>query len=267
VGVTGEHRSDLDLTGRVVIVTGGGTGIGAASARLMAEHGASLVLAGRTEARLETVAAELRDRTGTAALSVSTDVKVEQDVVRLVARTVEAFGRIDVVVNNAGGTRMMPVQDVPTHLWDSVFALNARGPFLLTREAGRHMIEQGRGVFVNISSSAGMHGVIGASAYGAAKSGLQMFTRIVAAEWGRFGIRANCLAVGLIASENAKEAWRAARLDVTALAAHVPLRRVGQPEEVASVVHFLASDASSYVSGQTFSANGGELMSGIPLED
>ena len=94
-----------------------------------------------------------------------------------------------------------------------------------------------------------------------------MFTRIVAAEWGRFGIRANCLAVGLIASENAKEAWRAARLDATALAATIPLRRVGEPEEVASAVHFLASDASSYVTGQTFAVNGGEAMSGIPLED
>jgi 3-oxoacyl-[acyl-carrier protein] reductase len=254
------------LSGRVAIVTGGGTGIGAASARLLARHGASVVLAGRTPARLEAVAAEVRDASGMRALAVPTDVKIEDDVVRLVGRTIDELGRIDVVVNNAGGTRMMPAEDVPTHLWDSVFALNARGPFLLTREAGRHMIRQRRGAFVNISSSAGMHGVLGATAYGAAKSGLQMFTRIVAAEWGRFGIRANCLAVGLIASENAKEAWRAARLDTHALAATIPLRRVGEPEEVASAVHFLASDASSYVTGQTFAVNGGEAMSGIPLE-
>src|SRR5207237_866192 len=243
------------LSGRVAIVTGGGTGIGAASARLLARHGASVVLAGRTEARLEAVAAEVQDAAGVRALAVPTDVKIEDDVVRLVARTMDELGRIDVVVNNAGGTRMMPAEDVPTHLWDSVLALNARGAFLLTREAGRHMIRQRRGAFVNISSSAGMHGVLGATAYGAAKSGLQMFTRIVAAEWGRFGIRANCLAVGLIASENAKEAWRAARLDATALAATIPLRRVGEPEEVASAVHFLASDASSYVTGQTFAVN------------
>lgn len=254
----------LDLTGRVAIVTGGGTGIGAAVARLFAEHGATLVLAGRTAERLETVAADIRSA-GAPALAVPTDVKVEDDVIALVERTAAEFGRIDVVVNNAGGTRMMPAEDVPTRLWDSVFALNARGPFLLTREAGRHMIRQGGGAFVNISSAAGFQGVLGATAYGAAKSGLQMFTRIVAAEWGRFGIRANCLAVGLIASENAKEAWRESNLDTATMTANIPMRRVGEPEEVASVVLFLASDAASYVTGQVVAANGGDAMSGIPL--
>jgi citronellol/citronellal dehydrogenase len=257
----------FDLRGRVAVITGGGTGIGAATARTLARHGASVVLAGRTASTIEAVAAEVHDATGVDVRAVPTDVKIEADVVRLVEKTIGELGRIDIVVNNAGGTRLMPAQDVPTHMWDSNFALNSRGPFLLTREAGGHMIREGRGVFVNISSSAGMHGVLGATAYGAAKAGLQMFTRIVAGEWGRFGIRANCVAVGLIASENAKEAWRSAKLDTSALTSTIPLRRVGEPEEVASVVHFLASDASSYVTGQNFAINGGEPMSGIALTE
>jgi citronellol/citronellal dehydrogenase len=257
----------FDLTGRVAIVTGGGTGIGAATARLFAAQGASLVLAGRTEALLGAVRDEVVATHGTNCIAMPTDVKKEEDVLALVNATVEHCGHIDIVVNNAGGTRMMHVEDVPTRVWDSNFDLNIRGPFLLTREAGRHMIAQGTGgAFVNISSAAGVRGVLGGSAYGAAKAALQQFTLICAGEWGRFGIRANCLAVGLVASERAKAAWEAADIQPDRQARGTSLRRVGQPEEVANVILFLASDASSYVTGQTFSADGGSAMDGIPLD-
>jgi len=259
--------SAFDLSNRVAIVTGGGTGIGAATARLFAAQGATLVLAGRTEALLQSVSEEIVATYGTDCLAVRTDVKQEDDVVALVNTTVERFGHVDIVINNAGGTRMMALEDVPTRLWDSNFELNARGPFLLTREAGRHMIARGHGgSFVNISSAAGVRGVLGGSAYGASKAALQLFTLICAGEWGRFGIRANCLAVGLIASERAMAAWAAADIQPDRQARGVSLRRVGQPEEVANTILFLASDASSYVTGQTFSVDGGPAMDGIPLD-
>jgi citronellol/citronellal dehydrogenase len=145
----------LDLSGRVAIITGGGTGIGAATARLFAAHGAeALVVAARTPEQIVAVADEIEASSSTRVLAVPTDVKVEESVVNLVERTIEQFGRVDVLVNNAGGTRMGPLESTPTKAWDSVFALNVRGPFLCTREAGRHMIERRSGVIVNVSSGA-----------------------------------------------------------------------------------------------------------------
>jgi NAD(P)-dependent dehydrogenase (short-subunit alcohol dehydrogenase family) len=256
----------FSLTGRVAVVTGGGTGIGAATARLFAEHGAeALVLAARTESEIERVAGEIGEATGGAcrALAMSTDVKDEDSVVRLVERTMEELGRIDVLVNNAGGTRMGPLEATPTKAWDSVFGLNVRGPFLLTREAGRHMIAGGRGgAIVNVSSGAGITGVRYGAGYSAAKSGLQMLTRVTAAEWGPHGIRANCVAVGLVASERAVAAWDVAGIDVEAVSRGIPLRRIGQPADVAHAILYLSCPASSWVSGQTFSVDGGPAMNG-----
>jgi NAD(P)-dependent dehydrogenase (short-subunit alcohol dehydrogenase family) len=261
-------RNLLDITGRVSIITGGGTGIGAATARLFAEHGAPLVLAGRTLELLEEVRDEVSKEHGVECIAVRADMKKEDDVLALVAASIEHFGRIDIVINNAGGTRMMPLKSTPTRVWDSNFELNIRGPFLLSREAANHMIAQGSGgSIVSISSAAGVRGVLGGGAYGSAKAALQHFTVIAAGEWGRYRIRVNCLAVGMIASERAVAAWDAQDIQPDRQMQNSPLRRVGQPAEIASTVLFLASDASSYVTGQTLSADGGPALDGIPLED
>jgi citronellol/citronellal dehydrogenase len=252
----------LDLTGRVAIVTSGGTGIGAATARLLAEHGADLVIASRTEADLDQVASAIRDASGRRCLAVRTDVKQEADIVQMVERTMKEYGQIDILVNNAGGTRLGPLEDLPTRGWDSIFELNVRGPFLCTREVGRHMIDRGSGAIVNVSSGAGVTGVKGGAHYSAAKSGLQMFTRVTAAEWGPHGIRCNCVAVGLVGSERAVAAWEVAQMDHERLATNVPLGRAGKPVEVAWPILFLASDAASYVSGQTFAVDGGPSLGG-----
>jgi NAD(P)-dependent dehydrogenase (short-subunit alcohol dehydrogenase family) len=254
----------FSLTDRVAIVTGGGTGIGAATARLFAEHGADVVIASRTVAELERVAAEVESTSGRRCVPVPTDVKEEDQVVRLVERTIAELGKVDILVNNAGGTRLGRLEDLPTRAFDSAVELNLRGPYLCTREAGRHMIEQRSGAIVNVSSGAGVSGVKGGAHYAAAKAGLQMFTRVTAAEWGRYGIRANCVAVGLVASERAVDAWEVARLDQQSMVEGIPLGRAGAPIEVAYAMLFLVSDAASYVSGQTFSVDGGPGMGGIP---
>jgi NAD(P)-dependent dehydrogenase (short-subunit alcohol dehydrogenase family) len=263
-------ENPLSLRGKVAIVTGGGTGIGAETARLFARHGAAgVVIAARTEADLDAVAGQLEaiaKEVGNADLRVlplRTDVKDEASVVSMVERTMAEFGHIDVLVNNAGGTRMGPLENMPTKGWDAVFGLNARGPFFCTREVGQHMIAAGAGAIVNISSGAGVNGVRNGAGYSAAKAALQMFTRVTAAEWGRYGIRANCIAVGAVASERASAAWEVAGLDSSMMGKGSALRRLGIPSDVAYPILFLSTDASSYVSGQTFSVDGGSSLGGV----
>ena len=183
---------------------------------------------------------------------------------RMVQRTVDEFGRVDILINNAGGTRMGPLESIPTRGWDSIYDLNVRSAYFATREAGKHMIEQRSGAIVNISSNAGTTGVKGGAHYSSAKAALQMFTTVTAAEWGRYGIRANCVAAGMIASPRSVEAWNAAGLDPATMARTIPLGRPGTPDEIANMIVFFASDAASYITGQTVAVNGGPSMSGIP---
>jgi 3-oxoacyl-[acyl-carrier protein] reductase len=250
-----------DLTGKIAIVTGGGTGIGAATARLLAQQGADVVVASRSVDELERSAERVRALGGGRCIAVPTDVKNEAQVVALVARTVEAFGRVDILINNAGGTRMGPLSSLPTKGWDASFDLNVKSAYFCTREAGRHMVAQKSGAIVNVSSASGMHGVRGGAHYASAKAALQMFTRVTAGEWGRYNVRANCVAVGMIASERAEAAWKLANLDMTATG--ILLGRPGSPDEVAQSILFFVSDASSYITGQTIAVDGGAPMSGI----
>jgi 3-oxoacyl-[acyl-carrier protein] reductase len=253
----------FDLHGRVAVVTGGGTGIGAATAGLLAAHGADVAIAARTVHDLERTAARIEGDSGRRCLIVPTDVKDEGQVIAMVERSVKELGRLDILVNNAGGTRLGALRDLPTKAWDASFDLNVRSAYIATREAGAHFLEQRSGAIVNVSSDAGVYGVRGGAHYSAAKAALQMFTEVTAAEWGPYGIRANCIAVGGIASERAKAAWEVAGIDPAAIGEGALLRRVGRPEEVAAAIFFLVSDAASYITAQTISVDGGHPMGGI----
>ncbi|MEJ5977714.1 SDR family NAD(P)-dependent oxidoreductase [Novosphingobium sp. PS1R-30] len=254
----------LDFSGRVAIVTGGATGIGYATALQLAKLGASVVICSRTVAELEAAAARIATESGQRCLAVPTDVKDEAAVIALVERTVAEFGRIDVLVNNAGGTRMGPLETIPTKGWDSIFDLNVKSAYVATREVGKHMIAQKSGAIVNISSGAGENGVRGGAHYSAAKAALQMFTRVTAAEWGKHGIRVNCVAAGAIASPRVLDAWQVAGLEPETMGQAIPLRRTGTPDEMANMIVFFASDAASYITGQTIGVNGGPALGGMP---
>jgi NAD(P)-dependent dehydrogenase (short-subunit alcohol dehydrogenase family) len=239
-----------ELTGKVAIVTGGGTGIGEAAARVLAAAGADLVVAARKVERLAAVAESIRG-SGQRCIAIPTDVRLEDDIQGLVEGTIAEFGRVDIVVNNAGGSYLFPMEETPIDRWDNSFALNVRGPFMLTQAAGRHMLAQGSGVFVNISSGAGLTGVSGGVAYSAAKAALQMLTRVVALEWGPKGIRANCIAVGAVASEGALRSWTRAGLIEQGI-----LERAGQPEDIANGILYLATDMSRFMNGETIALTG-----------
>ena len=255
-----------DFTDRVAIITGGGSGIGAAAARLLAAYGADIVLAGRTRETLDDTAKEITEHTGRRCIGIPTDVRQEDQVINLVDKTLAEFGRIDILINNAGGARGRPLKDMTSKMWHSAFNLNIHAAFYCSHQVAPHFLSQGSGIIVNVSSLAGINGTKGVAPYAAAKCGLQMFTRVAAAEWGHKGIRVNCVAAGMIASEGALKNWQSANLDVEAGCANLPLRRPGEPEEVANAIVFLASDAASYITGETLAVSGGPQLGGFADE-
>ncbi len=252
-----------DFSGKVAIITGGGTGIGAATALLLARYGADTVIAGRTPEPLETTARKLHFETGRDCLAVPTDVRREEAVEALVKNTIDRFGRIDILVNNAGGARGAPLKNISSKQWHNAFNLNLHAAFYCTNAVAPYLLEQKSGCVINVSSMAGITGTKGVAPYSAAKCGLQMYTRVAAAEWGPRGIRVNCVAVGAIASEGAVENWKKGNLDMEAMSATVPLKRLGKPEDAANAIVFLASDAASYISGETLAVSGGPVIGGF----
>jgi 3-oxoacyl-[acyl-carrier protein] reductase len=219
----------------------------------LAEHGAHLVLAARDGNRLRETAETIGRSTGRTVLPVEANVAQEEDVVRLIEAAMSRFGRIDILVNNAGGPLRNPLETTTTAEWDRDIAVNLRSVFLCTREAGRHMLEAGKGAIVNISSLAGVNPVSFAGGYGAAKAGLQNFTQATSNGWAARGVRANAVIVGNIQHEGSRRPSPA----VAAIAAATPMKRLGRPEEIAHAVLFLASDAASFITGASLTVSGG----------
>jgi citronellol/citronellal dehydrogenase len=251
-----------DLEGRVAIVTAGGEGIGKATATLLARYGADVVIAGRTASTLEETAREIEALTGRRCLGVPTDAREEDQVKRLVARTIDEFGHVDILINGVGWSGNSPLSKMSTEAWRGDFVLNVDTAFFCAREVVQHFLAQKSGAIVNISSTAGSHGVKGLAAYSSAKAAMQMFTRVAAAEWGPHGIRVNCVAPGLIATENAMKVYDAAEMDVNEFCSVFPLGRPGTAHDVAKAIVFLASDAASYITGETIDVTGGPILGG-----
>jgi NAD(P)-dependent dehydrogenase (short-subunit alcohol dehydrogenase family) len=252
--MTGEMFS---LEGRVAIVTGSGTGIGRATARVLAEHGADVVVAARRTEPLEETAAGIRD-IGRRALVVPTDVTDADACARLVGATMEEFGQIDVLVNNAGGSLNKAPQEWTVAEWHEIVDRNLSSVWFMSQSVAAPMLERGRGAIVNISSGASFLALPQVAPYGAAKAGINSLTRSLAAAWTGGGVRVNAVACGAIKTEGyGASAKGAGQPDDAVRGPGNAIGRIGRPEEIAYPVLFLASDASSYCSGQTLWVNGG----------
>ncbi len=244
------------LDGKVAIITGASRGIGAAAARVFAGAGAKVVLASRDEPAMAAIAQEVRDGGGEA-LVVTTDVVDPDSVRRLVERTVETFGRLDVAFNNAGaGHPPAPLADVVIEDFDEAMSLNLRGVFLCMKHEIPAMLESGGGAIVNNSSTAGLGGPPGMSGYAAAKHGVIGLTKTAAIDYGPQNIRVNALAPGPILTERLLALGQET---IDHIAGMVPMRRLGEPAEVARTAAWLCSDQASYLTGVTIPVDGGRL--------
>jgi 3-oxoacyl-[acyl-carrier protein] reductase len=245
--------------GKVAVVTGGAQGIGAAIAARLASEGAAVAVADLTAERgAETVEAIVKD--GGRAVAYGADVSKTADVQTLVAAVVAEFGKVDILINNAGITRDNLLFKMTDEDWDSVIAVNLRSAFLMSRECQKHFVAQKYGKIVSLSSRSAL-GNRGQVNYAASKAGIMGLTATLSIELGPFGVNVNAVAPGYIATAMTDATARRIGLDPEELkkaaAADTPVRRVGYPDDIAATVAFLAADESSFISGQTIQVNGG----------
>jgi 3-oxoacyl-[acyl-carrier protein] reductase len=253
--------SPFSLEGKTAIITGGGTGIGKSMAVEFARAGADVAIASRKLEHLEPVAKEI-EKLGKRSLAMAVDVRQEDQVQALVERTVKDFGRLDVMVNNAGASFRAKPEDISINGWNTVIQINLNGVFLGSKWAVKHMIPQGGGVIINIASLAGVLGATMMSHYGAAKAAVINLTKAHAVAWAKHNIRVNCIAPGPVETEGYIEVLTkmdkaAADKAYKAVASRTAMQRWGKVHEIAYPAIFLASDASSFMTGETIVIDGG----------
>ena len=249
--------------GRVAVITGAARGIGFGTARRFAEEGASVAIIDLDEAAASEAAGRLELVDGARSVGIGCDVADAASVDAAVERVVSELGGIHILVNNAGVTRDNLLFKMSEDDWDMVMAVHLKGAFLMTRAAQKHFVEQKYGKIINLSSVSAL-GNRGQANYSAAKMGVQGFTRTLGIELGPFGVNANAIAPGFIATEMTDATARRLKMEPEQLremnAEHNPVRRVGHPEDIAAAAAFLCSDEASYITGQTLYVDGGAKL-------
>jgi len=244
----------MDLTGRVAIITGAGSGLGRAIAYRLAENGAKIVVNDVVAEQGNFTVDNIKKKNGEAVFS-QTDISKWDGAKDLIKKATDTFGKIDILVNNAGITRDMLVRDMQEDDWDKVLDINLKGAFNCCKFATPHMVEQKYGKIVNLSSRAHL-GNPGQANYSASKAGIIGLTRSLSLEFGRYNINVNAVAPGMINTEGVK-ALKKYEMVVERALKVTPLKRIGEPEDVANLVHFLVSDYSSYITGEIIHITGG----------
>ena len=249
---------DFSLDGKVALVTGGSRGIGKAAALGLARAGADVVVASRKLPDLEKVAEEIRGL-GRKSLAVEAHVARVEQINNLVSKVKEEFGRIDILVNNAGTNPTMDqALDIEERAWDSIMNLNLKGLFFLSQAVARVMKEQGGGKIINISSTGGISPDI-LPVYSISKAGVIMASKVMAQQWAQYNIRVNTVAPGLTKTQFSQALWSNPDI-LQAAMGRTPMQRIAEPEEIVGAIIYLASDASSYVTGQVLAVDGGATI-------
>jgi NAD(P)-dependent dehydrogenase (short-subunit alcohol dehydrogenase family) len=247
----------LDLSGRVAIVTGGSIGLGRQMAEGLAEMGANLVLCARKKERCEQAAEELK-QLGVQTLAIACDVKNPAQVRGVVDAAVTVFGRIDILINNAGTSWGAPVEEMKLEQWNKVIETNLTGTFLFSQAAGKVMVQQRRGKIINIASVAGLRGAppeFQAIGYHASKGGVIAFTKDLACKWGIHNIQVNAIAPGWFPTNMSQ---MVIERNKEAFLGKIPLRRFGSDHDLKGAAVYLASDASDFVTGHVLVVDGGQ---------
>ncbi|UCD84392.1 MAG: glucose 1-dehydrogenase [Deltaproteobacteria bacterium] len=245
------------LKDKVAIITGASRGIGKAIACGFSEAGAKVVLASRKIADLEKVAGEI-SAAGREVFPIAAHNGKLADLENLVSKTIEKFKNIDILVNNAGTNPVFgPVLNCDEPVWDKIFEVNLKGYFFLSKEVTKYMAEKGGGSIINMASVAGHRPTPGLGVYSISKAGVIMLTKVCASEWASLKIRVNAIAPGLVQTKFSQALWDN-EVVMEEVKRRMPMQRIGQPEEIVGAALYLASEASSFVTGQTLVVDGGE---------